>query len=133
MSLVFFPLQGLMVSRYPGEDAVRGSHEVGNWNTPHPTSVLKLEGSFLPSPHPQVLSPVSRERIAHSYATSLIGDALPHGKSYLVIALEIFPLESFSVPTAIPQGPSFPLEKINWMATILENRKIFDESRTTDQ
>src|SRR3989442_14411794 len=72
MSLVFFPLQGLMVSRYPGEDAVLGSHEVGNWNTPHPTSVLKLEGSFLPSPHPQVLSPVSRERIAPSCATSLL-------------------------------------------------------------
>ncbi len=61
-----------MVSRYPGEDAVLGSHEVGNWNTPHPTSVLKLEGSFLPSPHPQVLSPVSRERIARSYATLLM-------------------------------------------------------------
>ena len=32
----------LMIGRYPGEDAVLGSHEVGDWNVPHPTSVLKL-------------------------------------------------------------------------------------------
>ena len=37
-----FPLQGLRVSRYPGEEAFPRSQRVGNWLAPRPTSNIKL-------------------------------------------------------------------------------------------
>src|SRR5947209_11081129 len=66
MDLVFLSLQGLMVSRYPGEDAFLGSHEVGDCTQLRFSS---CEGFFLLPPHPQVILPVSRKRFARSSAT----------------------------------------------------------------
>ena len=57
-----------MVSRYPGEDAFLGSYETGNFAQHRFSS---CEGFLLP-PHPQVGTPVSRKRIARSYASLLI-------------------------------------------------------------
>src|SRR5258708_7653557 len=68
MDLVFLSLQGLRISRYPGEDAVLGSHKVGDC-TQHRFSSCK---GFLLPPHPQVGTPVSRKRFARSYAPLLI-------------------------------------------------------------
>jgi hypothetical protein len=56
-----------MVSRCLGEDAFLGSHVAGNYAQ---LRFSRCEGSLLP-PHPQVRTPVSRKRFAHSYATSL--------------------------------------------------------------
>jgi hypothetical protein len=42
LSFTSFPLQGLRVSRYPGEGAFPHSQRVGNWRLPHPTSSIKL-------------------------------------------------------------------------------------------
>ena len=68
MDLVFLSLQGLRISRYPGEDAFLGSHKVGDC-TQHRFS--SCQGFLLP-PHPQVGTPVSRKRFARPSATSLI-------------------------------------------------------------
>lgn len=57
-----------MVSRCPGENAFLGSYKVGNCTQRRFSS---CEGFLLP-PHPQVRSPVSRKRFAHSYASLLI-------------------------------------------------------------
>src|SRR5712692_8295657 len=77
MDLVFLSLQGLRISRYPGEDAFLSSHKVGDC-TQHRFSSCK---GFLLPPHPQVGTPVSRKRFARSYATLLMatreGNALP--------------------------------------------------------
>src|SRR6266481_5833864 len=67
MDLVFLSLQGLRISRYPGEDAFLGSHKVGDC-TQHRFSSCK---GFLLPPHPQVGTPVSRKRFARSSAGSL--------------------------------------------------------------
>jgi hypothetical protein len=98
-----------MVGRYPGEDAFLGSHGVGNWNTPHPTSVLKLSRSFLPSPHPQVFPPVSRERIARSYAPLLIQK---------LIYREVKHFSSF---------PAVSLSKQNFMMSMLNLSEVLIE------
>jgi hypothetical protein len=66
------PLQGLRISRYPGEDAFLGSHKVGDC-TQHRFSSCK---GFLLPPHPQVGTPVSRKRFARSSATSVIRSAI---------------------------------------------------------
>lgn len=42
VSFTSFPLQGLRVSRYPGEGAIPHSQRVGDWRLPHPTSNIKL-------------------------------------------------------------------------------------------
>jgi hypothetical protein len=60
-----------MVSRYPGEAAFLGSYKAGNF-AQHRFSSCE---EFLLPPHPQVLPPVSRKRIARSYAGSLIREA----------------------------------------------------------
>jgi len=39
-----------MVSRYPGEDAVLGSHEVGNWNCSSPNIGSQVVREFPPFP-----------------------------------------------------------------------------------
>src|SRR6266851_4208513 len=67
MDLVFLSLQGLRISRYPGEDAFLSSHKVGDC-TQHRFSSCK---GFLLPPHPQVGTPVSRKRFALSSATPL--------------------------------------------------------------
>ena|SRR6266446_9673921 len=68
MDLVFLSLQGLRISRYPGEDAFLSSHKVGKY-AQHRFSSCK---GFLLPPHPQVGTPVSRKRFARSYAPSMI-------------------------------------------------------------
>ena len=73
MDLVFLSLQGLRISRYPGEDAFLSSHEVGDC-TQHRFSSCK---GFLLPPHPQVGTPVSRKRFALSHATSLFALSRP--------------------------------------------------------
>ena len=59
----FSPLQGLRVSRYPGGEAYPGSHRVGNWLVPHPTSTIKLSKYNTLPRIPRVVT-VSRERVA---------------------------------------------------------------------
>ncbi len=46
------------------------------------------------------------------------GPAWPHGKSYLAITPEPFPLETCSLPLALFERPSFPLEESNRMVPI---------------
>src|SRR5260370_7209195 len=125
MDLVFLSLQGLRISRYPGEDAFLSSHKVGDC-TQHRFSSCK---GFLLPPHPQVGTPVSRKRFARSYATLLIKDVYTKDFNLFSFSPSIFwdPKKSydpFSPPSLIPhsnrQGnlldpnhPSYPLPHLS--------------------
>lgn len=70
VSLTFFPLQGLTVSRYPGEEAFPHSQRIGNWLTASPNieyQVVKVRNFASRPPFNDGL-----ERTDHTRGTGLV-------------------------------------------------------------